>query len=109
MIREPFASLEAMLSIEAIGALEERTVSGVEVDSWTPRPYHAFSGCEFLKVRSLAPSGSRDYIVKRSSFAIDLVRRVTDDRDCRERQVWQYGLLDRLPTGGPEPDGRVRS
>lgn len=60
MIREPFASLEAMLSIEAIGALEERTVSGVEVDSWTPRQYHAFSGCDFLKVRSSAPSGSRD-------------------------------------------------
>ncbi len=97
MVHEPLGSLEAMLSIDALSALEGRPVMGVDVEQWTPPPYHAASGSEFLKVRSTTPNGSSHYVVKRTSFATDIIRRLTDDYDCRERLIWQHGLFDRLP------------
>jgi hypothetical protein len=97
MIHELFASLEAMLSVEAMNALEGRTVAHVDVEEWTPTADTAASGCAFLKVRSRAASGSRHYVVKRTAFETDIVRRLTDDVACRERLLWQHGVLDRLP------------
>jgi hypothetical protein len=98
MMHEPFASLDEMLSVEAMSDLEGRTVNVVEVDQWTAQqPRGAVSGCEFLKVRTYASNEHRYYFVKRTAYATDLVRRLTDDYECRERLLWQYGVLDRLP------------
>ena len=96
MIHEPFSSLEAMLSVEAMSALEERAVTRVESSTGSHR-FGCRSGCEFLKVRSYASGESRPYFVKRTSYVTDMVRRLTDDHACRERLVWQHGVLDRLP------------
>jgi hypothetical protein len=54
-------------------------------------------------VRSIAPDGQRDYIGKRTRYATDIIRRLTDDYDCRERQIWQHGLLDCLPVEVESP------
>src|SRR5690242_14651541 len=97
MFHRPFASLDAMLSVEAMSAHEGRTVTQVEVEPWRPDPSRAISGCQFFKVRSMAADGSRRYVVKRTSYAMDLIRRLSDDRDCRERLIWEHGVLDRLP------------
>src|SRR4029453_11456943 len=93
----PFDSLEAMLSIDAISTLEGRAISCVSAQSWTPEPVRGASGCEFLKVESLGVDGSRHYVVKRTAFETDIVRRLTDDVACRERLLWQHGVFDRLP------------
>jgi hypothetical protein len=97
MIHPPFSSLEAMLSVETMSALEGRAVTRVESEQWQPAGPGAASGCEFLKVRSYASSESRPYFVKSSAYRTDMVRRLTDDHACRERLVWQHGVLDRLP------------
>jgi hypothetical protein len=97
MIHPPISSLEAMLSIETMRALEGRTVTRVESEHWQLTGTAAASGCEFLKVRSYASGESRPYFVKRTSYVTDMVRRLTDDHLCRERLVWQHGVLDRLP------------
>src|SRR5690348_8476538 len=87
-----------MLSVDAMSALEGRTVTLVEIDRQPlQQSPAAASGCEFLKVRTCASGDSRDYFVKRTAYATDLVRRLTDDYECRERLLWQYGVLDRLP------------
>lgn len=97
MIHTPFASLETMLSIDAMSALEGRNVAQVEVERWPPDAFRAISGCEFLKVRSSGRGGCRRYVVKRTAYATDLIRRLSDDFPCRERLVWERGVLDRLP------------
>ncbi len=97
MTHKPFDSLEEMLSVEAMSGLERRTVARVEIEDWSPTPETAASGCDFLKVRSHTASDSRQYFVKRTSYATDIIMRLTDDYACRERLVWQHGLLDRLP------------
>ena len=63
----------------------------------------AASGCEFLKVRSCGSSKIRHYFVKRTTYPTDMVRRLTDDHTCRERLVWQHGVLDRLPAETDSP------
>jgi hypothetical protein len=103
LIHNAFASLEEMLSVEAMSALEERPVERVEREAWPIEPPQAASGCEFLKVRTVAPGGTRHYVVKLSSYTNDIVRRFTDDHACRERLVWQHGLLDRLPAEVESP------
>jgi hypothetical protein len=98
MIHPPFASLEAMLSEEAMSELEERTVSTVTVQRWTPPALRAASGNHLLRVESGTASGERHaYIVKRITPERDLLMRLSCDTDCRERLVWQHGLLDGLP------------
>jgi hypothetical protein len=96
MIHEPFPSFEAMLSDRALSALESRAVSQVAVEHWTPG-FGAASGCEFLTVRTGGSDDSRHYFVKRTTYATDMVRRLTDDPECREQLIWQHGVLDRLP------------
>jgi hypothetical protein len=98
-----FDSLDDMLSIEAMSRLEGRTVTCVEVTTWNPPKYHAYSGCEFLKVRTSARDHIRRYVVKRTSDAIDIIRRLSEDVGCRERLIWQHGLLDRLPAEVASP------
>src|SRR5262249_21336022 len=101
---EPFGSLDEMLSIEAISALEQRHVSRIEIEPLQPGFGAASaSGCKFLKVRSHAQSGLRDYVVKRSAYATDMVRRLTDDHAGREQLIWQYGVLERLPAEVDSP------
>src|SRR5579859_204719 len=103
MIHDAFEGLEEMLSVDTMSALEGRRIQAVERESWSLGPPRAASGCEFLKVRSVAPSGTRHYVVKRTSYASDIIRRLTDDYTCRERLVWQHGLLDRLPAEVESP------
>ena len=103
MIHKPFTSLEAMLSVDAMSALEGRDVEHVEVDRWPPDAFRAISGCEFLKVRSSGRGGCRQYVVKRTSYATDLIMRLSDDRRCRERLVWERGILDVLPAEVTSP------
>lgn len=43
-----FDSLDDMLSIEKLSALERRTVPCIEVTPWIPPKYHTASGYEFL-------------------------------------------------------------
>src|SRR4051794_21371244 len=103
MLHVPFASLEAMLSVEAMSAREERVITRVEVQPWKPDPSRAISGCQFFKVRSIAADGARQYVVKTTSYATDLIRRLSEDRDCRERLLWEHGVLDRLPAEVQSP------
>jgi hypothetical protein len=91
-----FDSLESMLSHEAMSTLEHRSVVRVEIDQWRPG-FGAVSGCEFRKVRSHGQGGVRRYVVKRSAYASDMVRRLTDDQRGREQLIWQFGVLDPLP------------
>ena len=57
----------------------------------------AISGRQFFKIHSTSAEGERRYVVKSTSYATDLIRRLSDDRDCRERLLWEHGVLDRLP------------
>jgi hypothetical protein len=43
------------------------------------------------------------HIVKRASYAIDVIRRLSEDVRCREQLIWQHGLLDRLPAEVASP------
>ncbi len=97
MRHTPSDSLEEMLSVEAMSALERRAVTCVNVRSWTPELARPASGCEFRKVESVGSGGSRHYVVKRPAFDTDLVRQLTEDIECRERLLWQHGIFDRLP------------
>jgi len=98
MMHEPFGNLDEMLSVEAMSALEGRRVNMVEVEQWaTQQPRGAESGSQFLKVRTCASGDYRHYFVKRTTYATDLVRRLSDDYACREGMVWQSGVLDQLP------------
>ena len=63
MIRTPYVSLEAMLSVEAMSSREGRTVTHVEVEPWRPDPSRAISGCQFFKIRSTSAEGERRYDV----------------------------------------------
>jgi hypothetical protein len=103
MIHDAFDGLEEMLSVDAMSALEGRPVLRVDREDWPMGPPRAASGCEFLKVRSVAPGGSREYVVKRSSYTNDMIRRLTEDYTCRERLIWQHGVLDRLPAEVESP------
>ncbi len=95
---EPFANLEAMLSTEAMSALEKRVIIDVASRPWTPPALIAASGSRFLKVETTAADeqGGR-YVVKRISPKKDLIMRLSGDRLCRERLVWQHGIIDQLP------------
>jgi hypothetical protein len=95
--RELHGTLEALLSPEALGRLEGRTVTCVRAQPWTPQAGSA-SGCLFLRVETHGDGGRLGrYVVKRTSYAQDLIMRMTNDTACREVRVWQRGLLDRLP------------
>src|SRR5215210_2919550 len=95
--REPYGSLDEMLSPKALSRLEGRTVTRVRRRSFTA-PYGGVSGNRFLAVDTLADGGQRrSYIVKRTSSAWDIIMRITDDSVCRELQIWRSGLLDQLP------------
>jgi hypothetical protein len=48
--------------------------------------------------RVVLASGER-LVVKRTSLATDIVRRLTGDTDGREYCLWRAGVLDRLPGG----------
>jgi hypothetical protein len=102
-MRAQYASLEEMLSIETMSAIEGRSVARVECEEWTPPQPVAASGCEFLRVRTVGGSRIQPYIVKRTSFATDVIRRLTNDRHCRELLVWERGILDRLPAEVESP------
>lgn len=67
---------------------------GAELDS---SPERSCIECEFLKVVTIESSDSRHYVVKRTAFDTDIVRRLTEDIECRERLLWQHGIFDRLP------------
>jgi hypothetical protein len=103
MIHDTFDGLEEMLSVDTMSALEGRPVTRVACEDWPLGPPRAASGCQFLKVRSIAPGGSRNYVVKRSAYANDIIRRLTEDYTCRERLIWQQGVLDRLPAEVESP------
>src|ERR1051325_4628815 len=99
MSHDPFASLDEMLSVDAMSALERRTVSAVDVDQWQPQQVRAAnSNSEFLKVSTHAAGESRCYFVKRTRYATDMIRRLTDDYACRERLLWEHGVLECLPS-----------
>jgi Ser/Thr protein kinase RdoA (MazF antagonist) len=95
-LHAPFDSLEDMLSVETMSALEQREVDHIELEQWQPG-FGAVSGCQFLKLRSCGPGVDSEFFVKRSTYATDMVRRLTDDHAGREQLIWQHGLLDRLP------------
>jgi hypothetical protein len=102
-LHTPFDSLEAMLSVEAISALDRRAITQLTIESWTPPQYSAVSESEFLKVRSVGLVGRQHYFVKRTRYTTDIVRRLTADQECRERKIWQHGLLDCLPVEVESP------
>jgi hypothetical protein len=94
---ELHGSLDELLSPEALGRLEGRTVTRVRRQPFIS-PYGGVSGNQFLSVETTASDGPpRSYIVKRTSPDWDIIMRITGDTACRELLVWQHGLLDRLP------------
>jgi hypothetical protein len=95
MSYEPFETLAAMLSPEAMSALESRPVTGVA--SWPWVPIGSASSCPFLRVETSGPMSGNRYIVKRMSPTWDVIMRITGDSVNRERLLWQYGVFDRLP------------
>ena len=100
---EPYANLDELLSTETMSAIEGQRVTRVECEKWSlPQPIAA-SGCEFLRVRTVSRSRVRRYVVKRTVYATDVIRRLTNDRCCRERLVWQRGILHRLPVEVESP------
>src|SRR3954470_10620158 len=95
--RALYASLDEMLSPEALSRLEGRTVTSTRRQPFTT-PYGGVSGNQFLSVKTVADDGhARSYIVKRTAPAWDIIMRITGDTACREVMVWQHGLLDQLP------------
>ena len=99
MLHPPFPSLEAMLSAAAMSALEGRTVARVASQPWTPPSrIPPWSRSQFVQVETTTADGdTRRYIVKRIAPRRDLIMRLTGDQVCRERLVWQHGMLDELP------------
>jgi len=96
MVHELLGSLEEMVSIEILSALEGRAIRCVCVLSWNPEPTCGASESDFLKVESQGPGGSPHYVLKRTAFETDIVRQLTDDVECRERLLWQHGVFDQL-------------
>jgi hypothetical protein len=99
---EAFDSLDVMLSVGAMSELEGRAIQCVSARSWTPA--QTASGCAFLKVESAGTSGSRHYVVKRTTFETDIVRRLSDDVECRERLLWQQRPIRPAAAGDHVPD-----
>jgi hypothetical protein len=54
-----FDSLDEMLSVEAMSALEARAVSDVSVRRWTPELAGPASKCEFLNIESVGANYRR--------------------------------------------------
>jgi len=77
MEHAPFNSLETMLSVEAMSAIEARAVTSLNVRTWIPELSRGASECQFLKVESVGSGGSRHYVVKRTAFETDIVRRLS--------------------------------
>src|SRR5262249_1190010 len=95
---DPFECLDEMLSLEAMSALERRAVSSVALLPWTPPAMITASGSQFLQFETADVDGDRrHYVIKRIAPHRDLVMRLTSDHVCRERLVWQHGLIDALP------------
>jgi hypothetical protein len=86
-----------MLSLKALSALERRAVSRIALRPWTPPAMIAASGSQFLQFETTGVDGDRrHYVIKRIAPHRDLVMRLTSDDMCRERLVWQLGLIDDL-------------
>ncbi|MCC7368424.1 MAG: phosphotransferase [Chloroflexi bacterium] len=91
------ASLDDLLSIQALRQIEGRDVRAVHRRPFVS-PYGGVSGNRFLAVESVGVDGARHaYVVKRTATAWDIIMRATGDTACRERLIWQSGLLDNLP------------
>lgn len=90
----PFASLEDLLSPEALGELAAAPVDDVRRIPLSAG--HAASGNPLLAVETNGGVGPR-FVVKRVSPEWDWIMRATDDREGREALAWTSGLLDRLP------------
>jgi hypothetical protein len=94
---ELYGSLEALLSPQALSRIERRTVTSVQAEPCGTSEMSA-SGSLFVRVSSDGDDGARrHYVVKRTSYARDIIMRLSGDTVCREVLVWQRGLLDRLP------------
>ena len=89
-----YASLDEMLSREALSNLEGGIVTAVR-----RTPFHSvdsLSGSRFDAIETNGGNGER-YIVKRIALEWDWIMRATDDQRARAVVAWQSGLLDRLP------------
>ena len=87
-------SLEQLIAPETLSEIEGRRITEVHVEDLSPNISHM--GSRFLSVRTGAGRSGR-YVVKLMNWRWDWIMRITDDRLCREVQLWKHGVLDDLP------------
>jgi hypothetical protein len=62
-------------------------------------PFGEHDGRSGGSLERVVLAGGERLVVKRTTLATDLTRRLTDDATGREYALWRAGLLDRLPPG----------
>ncbi|RME97809.1 MAG: hypothetical protein D6768_18820 [Chloroflexi bacterium] len=90
-----YPNIDELLTPAALSRLTGQSITAVQ-----SHPLEAFynkSGSRLLAVETNGGDGPR-YILKGVSLDWDWQMRATGDHSCRSVGLWQYGILDRLPS-----------
>ena len=94
--RELFASLDDLISLDSLAAIEQRSLRDVRREPYSS--VDSLSGSQLSHVETLGVDAERrSYVVKRINHEWDWVMRATGDRHGRAVLAWHEGLLDIVP------------
>lgn len=90
---ELYSKLDEMLTPETLSKFTEAPVTSIERIT---KDWGGFSGSH---LEGIIVNGEEEprFVLKRLSREWDWKMRISNDDQCRELKIWQYGLLDMMP------------